>query len=396
MEVSERVPWDSPTVRVVLLGTAMAPLGVPLLSPALPAFRDQFLLTDAQASLLVSTYFLAGIVLSPFLGAFADRYGRRRLLVGSLVVFSLSGTSIALSPPFWTVIAVRVVQGTAAAGLFVSTVTLVGDTFEGVQRNAVLGVNTAVLSAAAAVYPVVGGLLAGVAWNAPFFAYLLALPVAGVAWRVLPTEVGIPQRPGYLAAMARVATSTGALGFYAATLLTELLLFGAIFTALPFLLVDDYASSAVVVGLVITAAEVVSTAAAALNGRLAHRASNATLVRAGIAVYAVGLLVVPFAVSPVGVAAGASIAGGGVGLVLPSVDAGLTDHVPADLRAGALSLRNSVTFLGRASGPVAFAALAGSVGYASLFTLAGVVSLAVVAVVTAAARWWGRPSRRTV
>jgi len=289
-----------------------------------------------------------------------------------------------------------VVQGTAAAGLFVSTVTLVGDTFEGVQRNAVLGVNTAVLSAAAAVYPVVGGLLAGVAWNAPFFAYLLALPVAGVAWRVLPTEVGIPQRPGYLAAMARVATSTGALGFYAATLLTELLLFGAIFTALPFLLVDDYASSAVVVGLVITAAEVVSTAAAALNGRLAHRASNATLVRAGIAVYAVGLLVVPFAVSPVGVAAGASIAGGGVGLVLPSVDAGLTDHVPADLRAGALSLRNSVTFLGRASGPVAFAALAGSVGYDSLFTLAGVVSLAVVAVVTAAARWWGRPSRRTV
>ncbi|WP_232701411.1 MFS transporter [Halobacterium wangiae] len=386
---SEHVPWDAPVVRAVLLATAVAPLGVPLVSPALPAFRDQFLLSDAQASLLVSTYFLAGIVLSPFLGAFADRYGRRRLLVSSLVVFSLAGASIAAAPPFWAVIAVRVVQGTAAAGLFVSTVTLVGDTFEGVQRNAVLGVNTAVLSAAAALYPVVGGLLVGFSWNAPFLAYLLALPVAAVAWRVLPAEVSFDQRPGYLVAMARVATSSGSLGFYGATFVTEFLLFGAVFTALPFLLVDQFALSAVAVGLVITAAEVVSTVAAALNGRFARRASNATIVRAGIGVYAVGLLVVPFTTSPLGVAAGASIAGGGVGLVLPSVDAGLTDRVPADLRAGALSLRNSVTFLGRASGPIAFAAFAGAVGYDALFTTAGFVAFAVVALATAVLRLRG-------
>lgn len=385
--VSDRVPWRSPVVRAVLLATAVAPLGVPLVSPALPAFRDALALTDAQASLLVSAYFVAGIALSPVLGALADRYGRRRLLAASLVVFSLAGASIATAPPFRAVVAVRVVQGTAAAGLFVATVTLVGDAFEGVQRNAVLGANTAVLSGAAATYPLVGGVLADVAWNAPFLAYLLALPVAAVAWRVLPAEVSRPPRPGYAAAMARVATSARVLGFYAATLFTELLLFGAVLTALPFVLADDYALSALGVGLVITAAEAVSTGVAALNGRFARRASDPALVTAGVAVYGVGLVAVPLATSPLGVAAGASVVGAGVGLVLPSVDAGLSDRVPRGLRAGALSLRNSVTFLGRASGPLLFAWLAAATGYDRLLAGAGSLALAAAATTAVALRW---------
>lgn len=167
----DAVPWDSPTVRVVFAATALAPLGVPLVSPALPVVRDAFGLTDAEASLLVSAYFLTGIVLSPFVGLVADRLGRRRVLAPSLAVLSLAGTAIAFSPDFGVVVGVRLVQGTAAAGISVTTVTLVGDAFEGVQRNAVLGVNTAVLATGAAVYPLPGGYLATISWNAPFLVY---------------------------------------------------------------------------------------------------------------------------------------------------------------------------------------------------------------------------------
>lgn len=391
MSLSERVPWDSPVVRVVLLSTALAPLGVPLVSPTLPAFREFFALTDAEASLLISAYFVAGIVLSPFLGAFADRYGRRRLLVSALVVFSLAGASIALAPPFWVVVAIRVVQGTAAAGLFVATVTLVGDAFDGVQRNAVLGANAAVLGTGAALYPIVGGALTGVSWRAPFVVYLLALPAAVVAARVLPAEVRRPPRPGYLNAMTRAATSTGALGYYAATLLTELLLFGAVLTALPFLLTRTYGASALEIGLVLTAAEIVAAAVAALNGRLARYAGDATIVGVGVATYALGLLALPHTTTVPEVAAVGGVIGAGVGLVLPSVDAGLSERVPDDLRAGALSLRNSVTFLGRAAGPVLFAALAADAGYEPLLTAAGLAALAAVALATVAALWRGRP-----
>lgn len=380
------VPWSSPVVRVVLASTALAPLGVPLVAPALPAFRDALSLTDAQASLLVSAYFVAGIVLSPILGALADRYGRRRLLAAALAVFSVTGASIALGPPYWVVVAVRVVQGTAAAGLFVATVTLVSDTFEGVQRNAVLGANAAVLGAGAALYPVVGGALAGVSWRAPFVAYLLALPAAVLALRVLPPEPPRSPRTGYVDAVARAATSRAALGYYAATLLTELLLFGAVLTTLPFLLVRTYDVSALEIGLVLTAAELVAAAAAAANGRLAQYVGDATIVSAGVATYAVGLVAIPLASSIGGITAAAAVVGAGVGFVLPSVDAGLSTHVPADLRAGALSLRNSVTFLGRAAGPVLFATLAASVGYGAVLTGAGVAAVVAAAVAIAASR----------
>lgn len=187
---SASVPWRSSTVQVVLRSTRLAPLGVPLIGPVLPVFRDAFSLTDARASLPVSAYFLTGIGLPPLIGLLTDRIGRRRVVVSSLIVFGVAGGLIAIGPGFAVVLGIRVVQGMAAAGIFITTVTLVGDTFEGIQRNTVLGANTAVLSAGAAIYPLVGGVLATVTWNAPFVAYLLALPVALVALRRLPEPPG--------------------------------------------------------------------------------------------------------------------------------------------------------------------------------------------------------------
>lgn len=113
---------------------------------------------------------------------------------------------------------------------------------------------------------------------------------------------------------------------------------------------------------------------------------DGALVRAGVATYAVGLLALPAANSVLGVAGAAAVVGAGVGLVLPSVDAGLSASVSRDLRAGALSLRNSVTFLGRAAGPVAFAAAAGAAGYDPLLRASGALALSVAALAAIAAR----------
>lgn len=383
------VPWRSPTVRVVFAATALAPLGVPLVSPALPVVRDAFALTDAAASLLVSVYFLTGIVLSPFIGLLADRWGRRRVLVPSLVVFSLAGGAIALAPSFWVVLAVRLVQGTAAAGIFVTTVTLIGDAFEGVQRNAVLGVNTAVLATGAAVYPLLGGSLATVSWNAPFLAYLAGLPVAAFAWFVLEetvveSEVAGADRGdvrtdadgvGYVRRAASNLASRAAVVPYGTAFMTEVLLFGVVITTLPFLLTERYGVSPVFVGGVLTAAEAVSAAVAVANGRLASRLSDEGIIALGYACYAVGPTVAWVGSSLSLVAVGVVVLGAGVGLTMPSVDALLSDLVDGEHRAGALSLRNSVTFLGRAVGPILFAGVAVETGYRPLLLAAGVVGL---------------------
>ena len=369
-----RIPWDSPTVRVVLASTFLAPLGVPLVSPALPVIRDAFGVGDAQASLLVSAYFLTGILLSPFIGALTDRVGRRRVLAWSLLVFGVTGGAIAVAPSFGWVVGLRVVQGTAAAGVFVTTVTLIADAYEGAQRNAVLGANVAVLSGGAAVFPVVGGALVAVSWNAPFLLYLVALPMAVVAWSTLEESAPVNGRRGV--AYVRDALSSlplvDAVALYGAAFGLELLLFGSLVTATPFLLAAEGVLP-VVVGLVLLSVELSSIPVSMLNGRFAERVSNERLIAAGFGCFGVGLFVVWAAPSVAFVALGAFVFGAGLGLTMPAVDAAVSDLVAVEHRAGALSLRNSATFLGRATGPVLFAGLAATTGYAPLL-LAGAVT----------------------
>ncbi|SFR97690.1 Predicted arabinose efflux permease, MFS family [Halomicrobium zhouii] len=378
-DVSDRsdVPWRSRTVQAVLLSTALAPLGVPLISPTLPVFRDTFALTEAQASLLVSGYFLVGIVLSPFVGVLADRIGRKRVLVAGLGTFGLVGGAIAFAPSFEVVLALRVIQGTGAAAIFITTVTIIGDSFDGPQRTAVLGVNVAVLSATAALFPVLGGFLVTLGWSVPFLTYFAAIPVALFVSLSLeePVQTSPGRGVGYLRDAVVAITTPSTLALFAITFLTEFLAFGVIFTALPFLL--ESVLTPVLVGVVLLTAETTAMVAASGSGRLARRLSSLQLIAIGFACYGAGFLIFALTTWIGAVVVAAVVAGAGVGLLLPSVDAALSDRTDPPYRAGAFSLRNSTTFLGRFAGPITFAGLAGTggLGYVPLLIVSGVLAI---------------------
>ncbi|KAB1187876.1 MULTISPECIES: MFS transporter [Haloferax] len=393
------VPWQNPTVQVVLASTLLAPLGVPLVAPALPVIRDVFVLTDAEASLLVSAYFLVGIVVSPFVGLLADRIGRKRVLIPALLVFSVAGLACYFAPNYLVLLGLRAIQGTAAAALFVTTVTVIGDVFEGVQRNAVLGANIAILSLGAAIFPVLGGALATVAWNTPFIAYAFGFPVALFAYVALDETVKKPseasddapvsddspgegeQSSGYLkGAISALTIGMGAL--LTTAFLTEFFLFGALVTALPFLLTAVYGVGPLYIGLVLMVAEAGAIGAASANGRLARIFSNGRIITLGFVCYALALAGVFVAPSPTLVIASVLLFGAGLGLSMPAVDAAVSNRVTQEYRAGLLGLRNSTTFLGRATGPIVFAAAATAVGYRPLMGIAA-VALAGVALVAA-------------
>jgi MFS family permease len=370
------VPWRSRTVLLVLASTALAPLGVPLVSPTLPVVRDAFALTDAQASLFVSGYFAVGIVLSPFIGVLTDRLGRKPVLVTGLLTFGLFGGAIAAVRSFPLVVALRVIQGTGAAAIFITTVTIIGDTFEGPQRNTVLGVNVATLSAMAALFPVLGGTLVAFGWEVPFLTYFAAVPVAVVAAVALeePARSTADAGVAYLRS-ALDAVATPAIGaLFGATFLAEFFLFGVVFTAVLFLLAPTL--SPVGIGAIILAAEGTSMLAAANSGRLARRFSNERILAFGFACFGVGFLTARTAPDPPVVAPALVVVGAGIGVLLPAIDAAVSERVPGGYRAGAFSLRNSTTFLGRASGPLVFTGLAVTVGlgYGPLLLGSGVAS----------------------
>jgi MFS family permease len=172
----------------------------------------------------------------------------------------------------------------------------------------------------------------------------------------------------------------------AAAFLTEFLLFGALVTVLPFLLTEEYALAPLYVGLVLTAAEAGAVVAASASGRLARVLTNGRLIAVGFACYGAALAGVYLAPSPAFVALAVLVFGAGLGLSLPAVDAAVSDRVTREYRAGLLGLRNSTTFLGRATGPIAFATLAATAGYRPLLAAAAAGALGIAVVATVAAR----------
>lgn len=373
------IPWRSPTLQAILVSTLVLPLGVPLLSPVLPIIRDSFAISDAQASLLITAYFVPGIVLSPLIGMLADRFGRKRVMIPSLLAFGVTGGLAAFANEFTIVLALRLLQGTASAGVFILTVTFISDVFDGVQRNAVLGVNAAVLFAGAAIYPFVGGVLGSIDWHVPFLVYLIAIPAGLFAMRALEEPPAAQPRTGlsYLRGAADALPAGEASALYGATFLLEAVAFGTILTVLPFVLAAEFGASSVVIGAVLTVQTIASAVVALKNGDLARRWSNHRLVVFSFLCYGIGLLVVWAGQSVLLITVGTIVVGVGFGLALPSIDAAISRIALPEYRAGALSIRNGTTFLGRSAGPIVYTGLAVVASYSALLLVSGVATLAI-------------------
>lgn len=211
-----------------------------------------------------------------------------------------------------------------------------------------LGVNTAVLASGAAIYPLLGGYLATISWNAPFVAYLGGLSVAAFAWVVLPkTVAAVGERKEELSCLRRAASNLAqrsAIVPYGTAFLTEVLLFGVVITTLPFVL-DDFGVSTAFVGLALTAAEVVSAAVAAANGWLAGRLSDEEIIALGYLAYGVGPLVAWLDPSLAGVVVGAVILGRAVDPILLAGVAATTGCRPLLLGARIVGFAGGVGIL---------------------------------------------------
>lgn len=130
-------------------------------------------ITNVQAGWLISAFTLPEIFITPIAGFATDRWGRKKALVPSLFVFALAGVALFFLHDFKTIILLRLVQGIGAASLGSLNITLIGDFYKGTAKPEAMGYNASVLSLSTALYPLIGGTLAGFGW---YFPFLLPLP----------------------------------------------------------------------------------------------------------------------------------------------------------------------------------------------------------------------------
>ncbi len=172
--------WNK-NLLIVFGVTLMAVLGVSSISPIFPVLIEEFGISESQVGLLITFFTLPGVILTPIFGILADRYGRKKILIPSLLLFGIAGFLCGFSKNFSILLFLRFFQGMGAASLGALNVTIIGDLFYGEDRVKAMGYNASVLNIGTAVYPSIGGALSLLGWNFPFFLPVLAIPIGLLA-----------------------------------------------------------------------------------------------------------------------------------------------------------------------------------------------------------------------
>lgn len=164
--------------QLLLLANINAALGTVLVSPLLEVLTGPFAVTEAQAGLMITMFTAPSVVGIPLVGALADRYGRKPVLVVGLLLFGSAGTAIALVTDFRVALGLRVLQGVGYAGITPVVITSIGDLYRDAREATAQGLRFTSSGAAQATFPVLAGLLVSMAWQYPFLIYSIALPIA--------------------------------------------------------------------------------------------------------------------------------------------------------------------------------------------------------------------------
>ncbi|MGM0718295.1 MAG: MFS transporter, partial [Halobacteriota archaeon] len=267
---------------------------------------------------------------------------------------------IAFAGSFTQVLAFRFLQGIGASALVTLAVTLIGDFYDGAQQNAVMGLNSSTIGTGAAMYPLIGGALAGIRWSFPFLFYGIGILVGLVAVVFLPEPDGSAASDvrTYLGGLRDVVADPKALAIFSAIFVVFFVFYGAVQTVLPLLLSDEFALSSGEIGLTLAMVSIASAAVSSQYGRISEWRTAPELIALGFVAYGCSLVGVWIATSPIGVGVSLLAFGVGFGLVMPSIDTTIITAVSGRLRAGMMGMRTSVLRLGQTLGPVSFTYLA--------------------------------------
>lgn len=206
------------TLIAVTLATFMTYLDNNIVNVALPAMRRELHLSIAGLEWAVSAYILvfAGLLLVG--GRLADAFGRRRLFLIGLTVFTISSLAAGLSGSFDLLMVSRAVQGLGAALVTPTTLAVISAAFtDPRERNAAVGAWGAVGALALALGPLLGGLISQhLSWG---WIFLINVPIgiatlALGAWAIPESREAVKRRldvPGLAASATALFTLTYAL-----------------------------------------------------------------------------------------------------------------------------------------------------------------------------------------
>ncbi|WCK55213.1 MFS transporter [Aneurinibacillus sp. Ricciae_BoGa-3] len=343
-------------VYIVSFAAFFGPFTQTIYTPMLPEIQQQFQTSGFLVNLTISIFTFVLALMQIIYGPFTDKYGRRKVLLPSILVYVVASIGAALSPSISLLLIFRALQAAGIAAGSVVATTVIGDLFEGKQMGRAMGTFQMLVALGPVVGPVVGGFVGEIAgFHGVFWVLAVtALLMWAVNARFLPEtkpEIGKGKRFSVRDFSSVLSDRRGSavivLGFVQYYTFYNFLVF------LPQLLTSFYGLSASQKGLVFLPMSLFLVAGSFFGGRLQGRFNNHKylIVTATLNVAATVLFDL---VSPVSLAmliASISLFGLCLGLSLP-VQTTLLAGSFQNNRATAIGVYNFFRYLGMAGGPM--------------------------------------------
>ncbi|AIQ46834.1 MFS transporter [Paenibacillus sp. FSL R7-0273] len=355
--------WDLAALASIPL---IMTLGNSMLIPVLPQISRELHISSFQVSLLITLYGLMAILMIPVAGYLSDRFGRKKIIMPSLIIAAAGGAVCIAAAwltkgitAYWIILGGRVLQGIGAAGAFPIVLPFVGDLFKDEKQvSKGLGLIETSNTFGKVLSPILGAYLGLLLWYAPF----ISIPVLCIiSFLLVLFLVKEPERErdtqglkDFMSGIVAILREHGRwlYAIFAIGGICMFVTFGVLFY-LSETLEGKYNIHGVMKGLVLAIPLALLCLASYGSGKIIgqNKPRMKWIGCGGMFLVTAAMVITAFGSGIYWLVGLLSAGGIGIGIALPCMDALITEGIDQKNRGTITSLYSSMRFIGVALGP---------------------------------------------
>ena len=375
MTVIENLNTQSFWTKIVLLVSGnVALMAGAALSPGMPAMLAEFSSIPGAAfwvSMIITLPALFVVVGGPITGFLTDRYGRKPVLVVSILLCGVSGSAGYFLNSIAAILVTRALVGFGIAGATTATNSLIADYFEGQQRAKFMGFQSAFTGLGGVVFLPIGGILADINWHYAFLAYLPLFVLFPLALIFIKEPEQVVHQPGTEIETRLIWTPT--IYYIFSAIFISHFAFMTMPVYIAYFMTALLGVGGLEIGILGAASGIFSFLGGVLYERIGRKAGFRDIALIGFFTFSLGFLALGFARGWPLVITGQLILGFCIGLNTSNLTNWLADKVSAQMRGRANGIFVTMMFLGQFITSFVCTPIVTAAGYNSAYIVSAVI-----------------------
>ncbi len=339
----------------ILLGSTLSVMQGALITPALTNIAEHFnhienIVFLSKLLIAIPPIFIA--FFSPFTGILFDKFGRKKILILSTILYGLAGSSGYFADNIYIILLGRALLGISIAGLMSGFIVVIGDLFpEKIQMNKFIGYQGALMSFAGVFYLLIGQYLVNISWNLPFLAYLFSIFISiGLLLFLKETKITIKLgEEEIFFAEAKLSNRFYQIHFMAVGIMICYLM---IPTQIPFILSELSEGNKQNVGIYISIWILFSSLTSIAYSKIRQYSNYNHSYSIAFLTWSLGFILIYLSFNNFILILGLIFAGIGNGLAIPNIKAQLLDYAGVDQRTKQSGLLTMSLYIGQFLSPI--------------------------------------------